>query len=307
MLRTALVALLAQATLGLTAAADTPTPPLPDVTVVAPRPPDPRELQGDAVPNFITAHARPSVVIGQLPRWRVGICPLTSGLSPVFNDFVSARIRAVAASAGVPSQPDGSCSYNVRVFFTAEPQQVMDELWKRNSALLGFHYKHSAKDVPAFTRPIQGWYVTSTRNYQGMEVVDDPLPLPSLPGLLLKGRTPPGMLGSRLTNGRRTLLLHALMIADTKKVIGYEIGSISDYIAMLVLSQTQSLDACGPLPSILDLMSSSCGDREKPTAVTAGDLAFLRALYSTDLEQPLELERSDILNNMMKQFTASPR
>jgi hypothetical protein len=267
MLRTALVALLAQATLGLTAAADTPTPPLPDVTVVAPRPPDPRELQGDAVPNFITAHARPSVVIGQLPRWRVGICPLTSGLSPVFNDFVSARIRAVAASAGVPSQPDGSCSYNVRVFFTAEPQQVMDELWKRNSALLGFHYKHSAKDVPAFTRPIQGWYVTSTRNYQGMEVVDDPLPLPSLPGLLLKGRTPPGMLGSRLTNGRRTLAL----------------------------------------PSILDLMSSSCGDREKPTAVTAGDLAFLRALYSTDLEQPLELERSDILNNMMKQFNASPR
>jgi hypothetical protein len=26
-------------------------------------------------------------------------------------------------------------------------------------------------------------------------------------------------------------------------------------------------------------MSSSCGAREKPTAITAGDLAFLKALY----------------------------
>jgi len=54
-------------------------------------------------------------------------------------------------------------------------------------------------------------------------------------------------------------------------------------------------------------MSSNCGDRDKPTAITAGDIAFLRALYSTDLEQPLGLERSDILNNMMKQLNAGPR
>jgi hypothetical protein len=307
-MRTARGTLLAQALLGLTAAAaDIPAPPLADVTVTAPKPPEPRELQGDAVPNFITAHARPTVLIGQLPRWRVGICPLTIGLSPGFNAFVSARLRAVAASVGAPVQPEGSCSYNVQVFFTKEPQQVMDELVKRNSALLGFHYPHQTQNAAALTRPIQGWYVTSTRNYAGIEVTDDPLPLPALPGVLHAGRIPPGLLGSRLANGLRTLLVHALMVADTNKVIGYEIGSISDYLAMLVLSQTQSLDSCGQLPSILDLMSSSCGDREKPTAITAGDLAFLRALYSTDLEQPLGLEKSGILNNMMKQFNASPR
>lgn len=307
-IKAVLGALLVQSFPGLTAAAaDPPAPPLADVTVVAPRPPDPRELEGEAVPNFITAHARPSVVIGQLPRWRVGICPLTSGLSPGFNAFVSARLRAVAAAVGAPLQPEGSCSYNVRVFFTPDPQQVTDELWKQNSALLGFHYWHPAQNAPVFARPIQGWYVTSTRNYAGAEIIDDPLPLPTLPGPLLKGRTPPGLLGSRLANGLRTLLVHALMVADTKKVIGYEIGSISDYLAMLVLSQTQSLDSCGQLPSILDLMSSNCGDREKPTGITAGDIAFLRALYSTDLEQPLGLERSDIFNNMMKQFNGSPR
>lgn len=308
--RAVLGALLAQALLGLTsaaAAADLPAPPLADVTVVAPKPPEPGELAGEAVPNFITAHAMPTVLIGQLPRWRVGICPLTTGLTPGFNAFVSARLRALAASVGAPVQPEGSCSHNIQIFFTTEPQQVMDELVKRNSTLLGFHYAHQAKNAAAFTRPIQGWYVTSTRNYAGIEVIDDPLPLPALPGVLHAARVPPGLPGSRLTNGLRTLLVHALMVADTNKVIGYEIGSISDYIAMLVLSQTQSLDGCGQLPSILDLMSSSCGDRGKPTALTAGDIAFLRALYSTDLEQPLGLERSDILNNMMKQFNASQR
>jgi hypothetical protein len=306
-IRAAFGALLAQALLGSAAAADQPAAPLADVTVVAPRPPEPRELAGDALPNFIAAHARPTVLIGQLPRWRVGICPLTVGLSPAFNAFVSARLRAVAASVGAPVQPEGSCSYNVQVFFTTEPQQVMDELVKRNSALLGFHYPHQARSAAAFTQPIQGWYVTSTRNYAGIEVTDDPLPLPALPGALHAARVPPGLPGSRLSNGLRSLLVHALMVADTNKVVGHEIGSISDYLAMLVLSQAQSLDGCGQLPSILELMSSNCGDRDKPTAITAGDIAFLRALYSTDLEQPLGLERSDILNNMMKQLNAGPR
>jgi hypothetical protein len=73
---------------------------------------------------------------------------------------------------------------------------------------------------------------------------------------------------------------------------------------MLVLSQTQSPDMCGPLPSILDLMASHCDSAEKPEAVTAGDLAFLRALYSTDLREKYALEEGDILNNMMRQFKA---
>src|ERR1700733_14091038 len=36
---------------------------------------------------------------------------------------------------------------------------------------------------------------------------------------------------------------------------------------------------CDPLPSILDLMSPSCGMRAAPTARAAGDLDFLKAMY----------------------------
>ena len=72
--------------------------------------------------------------------------------------------------------------------------------------------------------------------------------------------------------------------------------------AMMILTHAQSPDTCGALPSIIDLMSANCGDREKPIQLTAGDIAFLRALYSMDLRENLSLETSDIQNGMMREF-----
>jgi hypothetical protein len=89
---------------------------------------------------------------------------------------------------------------------------------------------------------------------------------------------------------------------DTTKVVGYPIGSIADYLAMLTLSVVQSPDNCDPLPSILDLMSLSCGAREKPVAITAGDLAFLKALYYLNTGLGPSLSRNQIQDNMMRQF-----
>jgi hypothetical protein len=40
----------------------------------------------------------------------------------------------------------------------------------------------------------------------------------------------------------------------------------------------------------------------QPAAVTAGDLAFLRALYSMDLRENLFLETGAIQNAMMREF-----
>jgi hypothetical protein len=71
---------------------------------------------------------------------------------------------------------------------------------------------------------------------------------------------------------------------------------------MLTLSMVQSPDYCDPLPSILDIFSARCGAREQPTAITAGDLAFLKALYYLNTGLGPGLSRDDIENNMMRQF-----
>jgi hypothetical protein len=276
---------------------------LPQVTVTAPRLPTPQELAGEAVPKFVTSHAVPSIVIHQMMRWRTGICPATLGLSSAMNAFVSARIHAVAAAVGAPHQAAEQCKPNVLILFATEPQRQLEEVVKTlGSAALGFHYSQQTKKLMTFDRPVQGWYQTSTRNFKGLEVPDDPLPLPSLPGILNHHPVPGGEPGSRLTNLRVSLIIQALAIVDANKVVGISIGSISDYLAMMVLSQSKSPDSCGQLPSIIDLMASNCGETEKPTQITAGDLAFLRALYSLDLEEPLELERSSLEDSIVRQL-----
>jgi hypothetical protein len=288
-----------------------PAPEIPTVTVTAPKPPDPEQLAGDSVPKFIAAHARPAAVTGQLARWHEGICPVSSGLSPGFNAFVSARIEAISAIVGAPHREIGHCKHNIQIIFTTEPEKLIDEVSKkRGSALLGYHYSRDTQKLATFRHPIQGWYVTATQNDNGEFAIDDAAPIQQQSApissvaafALQSGTTPGGRLGTRLVTGLSSLLVHVLVIADLRKVNGYTIGSISDYLAMLVLSQTQSPDTCGPLPSILDLMASHCDAQEKPEAVTAGDLAFLHALYSTDLREKYSLEAGDIQHSMMREF-----
>jgi len=266
-------------------------PTVPEVTVTAPKPPNAQQLTGESVPNFIKKHGKPAVLTGQLGRWVTEICPLTEGLTPAFNDFISARLKAIAASVGAPHQWPAQCRPNVGVYFTADPQAMLDEVARHAPQLLGFHYPHQVKRLATVNRPIQAWYVTAIRGISGEDVVDD-----------IWGTLPPGRLGSRLTTGRSSLIVFVLVVVDTRKLTNFGVGSISDYIALLTLSRPTSLDGCEQLPSIIDLMSPLCGSTSTSISMTAGDIAYLRALYSLNMEQPLSLQRTDIQDKMMREF-----
>jgi hypothetical protein len=43
----------------------------------------------------------------------------------------------------------------------------------------------------------------------------------------------------------RSYILITLVVVDGNKVLGYPIGAVSDYIAMVTLSQMQLSDGCG--------------------------------------------------------------
>ena len=282
---------------------------LPEVTVNAPRPPTPQELAGEAVPDFVRVHAKAAIVTGQLARWSIPICPMTQGLSPAFNDFVSARILAVAANVGAPHQEGDKCGtrHNVYIFFTSEPKRLLDEVMKKDSRLLGFHYPSQTRSLQQMSRPIQGWYVTSSRGAWGDQSIDEAEPLlPSERSILNRGTHPAGMPDSRLSSHISSGIVNVLIVADLSRVVGLEIGPLSDYLAMLTLTQAFASEQCGTLPSIMDLMAPNCGDREKPTQITAGDLAFLRALYQADLEAVLPMERSSISDSMLRAFKERP-
>ncbi len=76
---------------------------------------------------------------------------------------------------------------------------------------------------------------------------------------------------------------NVLVVVDVGKVRDQPVSSLTDYVAMLALSQPRSLDGCMPLSSIIDLEAPApCDGREPPEALTPADTAYLDALYASD-------------------------
>jgi hypothetical protein len=283
--------------------ATTPTE-IPDVTVTAPRPPTDQELAGDSLSQFVIHHATVRYfntgVTGNLARWRGGkqsICPVSDGLSLAQNAYITARVRALATYVGAPVDSAPHCKQNVQIIFTNRPQEKMDSVIQWATVYFRNRYSGGTKDLIAF-RPdhaIQGWYMT-TRG--GSIVLNTDLEFLSLSVLPVWPKIIQNHLGDERGSGIGVVIL----VVDTTKVVDYSIGAIADYLAMMTLSVVQSPDNCDPLPSILDLKSSSCGKREMPAGITAGDLAFLKALYYKNTGWGRSLSRDEIQDNMTRQF-----
>ena len=290
---------------------------IPDVTVFAPRLPTDEELAGDSLAEFVLHHATTHYVnistTGNLARWRGGmqsICPRTEGLSPGYNAFVTARIRALADFVGAPVQSDSQCQANVQILFTDNAQASMDAVIKWATVYFRNRYTGGMKELIAYRsdHPIQGWYMATGGGAIVLTTDVGLVPLSVLPiwPKITQKYIGIGKTGTRLSGGSGSGIGIGIVIlvVDTTKVVGYTIGALADYLAMLTLSVAQSPDHCDPLPSILDLMSSSCSARELPTAITAGDLAFLKALYYKNTGLGPSLSRSTIEDNMAQQFKA---
>jgi hypothetical protein len=288
---------------------------VPDVTVTAARPPTDEELAGNSLSQFVVHHATVHYfntgVTGNLARWRGGkqsICPATDGLNPAQNAYVTARLLALATYVGAPVDSAPQCKSNVQILFTDHPQEKMDAVIKWATVYFRNRYTGGMKDLIAFKgdRAIQGWYMT-TRG--GAIVLNTDVALVGLNVLpvwpqITQNYLASGSLGTRLGGGSESGsgIGIVFLVIDTRKLVNDTIGAMADYLAMMTLSLVQSPDHCDPLPSILDLMSSSCGARQLPAAMTAGDLAFLRALYYKNTGLGRSLSRSEIESNMLRQF-----
>jgi hypothetical protein len=283
------------------------TPEIPGITVTAPRPPTEQELAGDSLHQFIVHHATVHydyryAVSRDLARWRGGkqtICPRAFGIDSAANTFVTARIRAIAAYVGAPVQPDPNCKDNVRIVFTPDPEAAMNDVVEWGSRYFrGDRWYAKSARLLEFVgdKPIQGWYLTTPR---GSPVSNTDMGLlriylvPLWPKIMPHWFSDDGQMG-----GIGTVIL----VVDTSKLSSYSLGMIADYASMLTLSVIQLPDHCDPLPSILDAMSPSCATREKPKSMTAGDLAFLKALYSRNWVYGASPTRADIESSMTQQF-----
>jgi hypothetical protein len=267
----------------------------------------PRLRPEKALDNFIIAHAKPTVAVEKIARWRSGICPLTIGLPGKLNRYVTERIVRVAMTAGAPLDSNEPCRPNIIVLATPRPQALLDFVRAKRPALLGFHYRPRRERLATMTLPIQAWYSTATEDARGFLQVD----LPSID--FAGGFSPFGdpaqafsswdgfrVSGDRSGNGLKSQFNTAIIIVDTTKIAGQEIGPISDYIAMLALSQGQFYDVCQDIPTITNLMAPNCGPEMKPAALTDIDVTYLRGLYKMNAGTSYLGQRASIAFQMKK-------
>lgn len=305
------VALAAGAALpGVARAEGAPAPtPVPRVTVEGVAPPKMVQEQAQA---FTKAYAATTAELGQIARWRDPICVQVIGLTPEVAAKVEKRIEDVGQAVGLRVMNPG-CSPDLEIVFTDKPQVLMDGVARRREPLLGYFHRHDGAKLKAVTRPIQAWYVTSTAGGAGntagtvfayyestglvpkipiqqyRDVTDDP----SVQGPAGCGDAP------HFTVCLRSLIKNVLVVADANRLKGQDVGLLSDYIAMLALSQPRSLDGCNSLPSVIDLFAPSpCPGRDVPDGLTPADAAYLTSLYQADPQATLAFQQGDIAERM---------
>jgi len=261
---------------------------------------EPRFRSERALDNFIIGHAAPSPFLGKIARWKTGICPMTVGLPEKFSVYITERIITLAMAAGAPLEK-GLCRPNIVVVATTEPQKFLDFVQQKRPDLLGFHYISQRKRLATMTLPVQAWYSTATEDFYGFISAD----LPSWDlgyGVMSSFGFLPTfhVSGFRTGDGLKSEFTAAIILVDSNKIAGQEIGPLADYIAMLALSQGQYYDTCQDVPTITNLMASGCGADMKPAALTDVDLDYLRGLYHMSPDGSYMLERGSIADEMKK-------
>jgi hypothetical protein len=109
---------------------------------------------------------------------------------------------------------------------------------------------------------------------------------------------PGGVAGSRLTSRISSQFVGVVVIADKAEVGGLEIGAVADYVAALALAEAGTSLTCQPLATIMNLFASGCAAGDRADRATAADLAYLRALYTTDPTLYLEIQQGELAGKM---------
>ncbi len=265
--------------------------------------------------QFAKSFATPARLSGKIARWDSGICPIAVGQPPQFTSFVTKRVKDVATTVGAPVNASAACTPNIEIVFTTTPQALLDNVRRHQAEFLGYAESSAQKDrLATVTRPIQAWYTTETKDMHGMGTIDgaphrmvgttlscftcsrcpfcgtmnaQELDLPDVTSAVS---------GSFINNGTRSTFFHVIIVVDANRLAGYQIGPLADYITILSLAQLNSLDACQPLPSIVNMLAPGCG--QKASDITKNDLAYLSGLYKMTPDKSLLFQQSEIATRM---------
>jgi hypothetical protein len=202
-----------------------------------------------------------------LIRWNTPICFLAAGWGAQDLASVLTRLSQISTAAGAPLAGK-ACKPNFVVVSTAEPDRVINAWYAKNKQLFGNasplqirHFLDSTRSHPVLAwRNIDIGRVATTRfgHFVPSNSHADPSPF--------AGNSPLGFIS-------------VFEIIDASHTADIDLHQLTDYVAMMGLSNINIDVDVGDAPSILQLFSSA---RNLASGLSNWDTAYLTALYQTD-------------------------
>jgi len=205
-------------------------------------------------------------------RWEKRICPMIAGVSDDQAEFMRHRLREIEAEARKqPFDETRNCSPNLFVIITDEPEKVLDDWKARDPAMFRWKVREGITRSTGET-PVSTWH-------NAVEVST--------------GSTNP-----RIENAAIEYIRNVVVLVDARRTAGKSLAQLTDYLAMVSLSQIDTSAELGGVQSILKLFGAP-GQPVSP-ALTEWDLAFLHGLYRVSYSPASQ--RADLRARMSREL-----
>ena len=213
----------------------------------------------------------------QYARWNTAICPKLIGITHAeAARVVSAKIRAVAAEAGVEVAPEG-CRSNIVIAFTGDAKTLFRQVAARRNQMFDFIMPQEAEALRKSDLPVRWWYGLQTGGTQGHFLAGAQLS-PGGIGVPIDGGPTIALYngGSLVYPPVQASVINAAIIVDVKLAEGTRLDALAAYIAMVALAPSRMPPRPLPVLSIANLFQGGA----RQTDLTDWDRAYLEALYN---------------------------
>ncbi|NNC72711.1 MAG: hypothetical protein HKN78_07505 [Sphingomonadaceae bacterium] len=214
----------------------------------------------------------------QLARWHGEICPHVIGLRDELNDYVRATIETVAQISRIGTGERG-CRPNLLVVMSDNPARFLETLREERPDLFG---TLSLPDIDAMidgTSSVNLWSLLETRGSDGRDLDPDT-------------DTLTGVVASRTGRSIRADFHFRAIIVDLAQVDDVSMRQLSGLVAMLSLAQ---VDVDSPIRSNRTILNLFHDPANTPDDISDWDIAYLRALYSTDGGDSADTQRAEMV------------
>jgi|CXWL01.1.fsa_nt_gi hypothetical protein len=220
----------------------------------------------------------------QLARWDRRICPGVVGATRAQAQYILDRIAARAASLDLRVGEPG-CRANIAIIISSDADELARLLVEEHRDAMGYYSEagENARGREAFRefaetpRPVRWWHVAQTMSTGGQQPGEGASAMGS--GGQGIANTIQSYSSSRLRSATRQDFTRAIIVVDGARLGGVTLGALSDYLAMVSLSQVSPDSDTSDFDTILNLFDASAGRR--PQGLTEWDLAYLNGLYAT--------------------------